>query len=83
MKRKQSSVTWIWIAFAADAKIRFETSNYEVKGPLIGKNKKITVKKDELSGKIMKKLVSLRPKMYISHTMVLLTRNQSTQRNVF
>ena len=45
---------------------RFDTSNYEVNRPLpTGKNKKvIRLMKDELGGKIITELVTLRPKTY-------------------
>ena len=46
---------------------RFDTSNYEVNRPLpIGKNKKVIgLMKDELGGKIIMELVTLRPKTYL------------------
>ena len=49
-----------------DVKARFDTSNYELDGPLPkGKNKKvIRLMKDELGGQIMKELVGLRVKTY-------------------
>ena len=45
---------------------RFDTSNYEINRPLpTGKNKKvIRLMKDELGGKIITELVTLRPKTY-------------------
>ena len=45
-------------------KTRFDTSNYELDRPLLkGKNKKVIgLMKDELGGKIMKKIVVLRAK---------------------
>ena len=51
---------------AEDVETRFDTSGYELDKPLsIGKNKKVIgLMKDELSGKIMKEFISLRPKMY-------------------
>ena len=51
---------------ANDVKSRFDTSNYEVNRPLpTGKNKKfIGLMKDELGGKIITELVTLRPKTY-------------------
>ena len=51
---------------ANDVENRFETSNYEVNGPLpTGKNKKIIgLMKDELGGKIITKFFTLRPKTY-------------------
>ena len=51
---------------ASDVKKRFDTSNYEVNRPLpTGKNKKqIRLMKDELGGKIMTKIIALRPKAY-------------------
>ena len=44
----------------------FDTSNYEVKRPLLmGKNKKeIGLMKDELGGEIITKFIALRPKTY-------------------
>ena len=46
---------------------RFDTSNFEVNRPLpTGKNKKVvSLMKDELGGKIITKLVTLRPKTYL------------------
>ena len=46
---------------------RFDTSNYEVDGPLpTGKNKKVIgLMKDELGGRIMTEFITLRPKAYI------------------
>ena len=51
---------------ANDVENRFDTSNYEVKRPLLmGKNKKIIgLMKDELGGKIITGFVTLRPKTY-------------------
>ena len=45
---------------------RSETSNYQLERPLLkGKTKKVTgLKKDDLGGKIMKKIVGLRAKIY-------------------
>ena len=45
---------------------RFDTSNYEVDGPLsTGKNKKVIgLMKDELGGRIITEFVTLRPKTY-------------------
>ena len=50
----------------SDVENRFDTSNYEVKGPLpMGTNKKIIgLMKDELGGKIITEFVTLRPKTY-------------------
>ena len=49
-----------------DVKTKFDTSNYELDRPLArGKSKKVTgLMKDELSGKIMAKLLGLRAKTY-------------------
>ena len=49
-----------------DVEKRFDTSNYEVNGPLpTGKNKKlIGLMKHELGGKIITEFVTLRPKTY-------------------
>ena len=49
-----------------DVKTKFDTSNYELDRPLArGKNKKVIgLMKDELSGKIMTKLLGLRAKTY-------------------
>ena len=49
-----------------DVDNRFDTSNYEVKRPLLmGKNKKVIgLMKDELGGKIITEFVTLRPKTY-------------------
>ena len=49
-----------------DVKKRFDTSNYEIKRPLlIGKNKKVIgLMKDELDGKIMTEFVGFRPKTH-------------------
>ena len=51
---------------ANDVECEFDTSNYEVHGPLpMGKNKKVIVlMKDELGGKIITEFVTLRPKTY-------------------
>ena len=51
---------------ANDVENRFDTSNYEVNRPLpTGKNKKIIgLMKDELGGKIITVIVTLRPKTY-------------------
>ena len=51
---------------ANDVEKRFDTSNYEVNRPLpTGKNKKVIgLMKDELGGKIITELVTLRPKTY-------------------
>ena len=52
-----------------DIEDRFDTSNYKFKSPLaIGKHKKlIGIKKVELVGKIMKKIVILRPHVQIPY----------------
>ena len=49
-----------------DVDKRFDTSNYEINGPLhTGKNKKVTgVMKVELGGKIITEFITLRPKTY-------------------
>ena len=49
-----------------DVDNRFDTSNYEVKRPLLmGKNKKVIgLMKDELEGEIFTEFVTLRPKTY-------------------
>ena len=49
-----------------DVDNRFDTSNYEVKRPLlIGKNKKVIgLMKDELGGEIITEFIALRPKTY-------------------
>ena len=49
-----------------DVEKRFDTSNYECDRPLTtGKNKKVIgVMKDELEGRIITELVTLRPKAY-------------------
>ena len=51
---------------ANDVEKRFDTSNYEVNRPLpTGKNKKVIgLMKDELGGKTITELVTLRPKTY-------------------
>ena len=51
---------------ASDVENRFDTTNYEVKRPLLmGKNKKVIgLIKDELGGKINTDIVILRPKTY-------------------
>ena len=51
---------------ANDVEKRFDTSNYEVNRPLLtGKNKKVIgLMKDELGGKTIMELVTLRPKTY-------------------
>ena len=51
---------------ANDVEKRFDTSNYEVDGPLsTGKNKKVIgFMKDELGGRIITEFVALRPKTY-------------------
>ena len=56
----------IYKDIAEDVKARFDTSDYELDGPLPkGKNKKvIRLMKDELGGQIMKELVGLRVKTY-------------------
>ena len=50
-----------------DVENRFDTSNYEINRPLrTGKNKKIIgLMKDELGGKIITKIVTLRRKTYL------------------
>ena len=56
----------IYKDIAEDIKIRFDTSNYDLKRPLPKeKNKKVTgVMKDELDAEIMKEFVGLRAKTY-------------------
>ena len=51
---------------ADDVEKRFDTSNYEVNGPLpAGKDKKVIgLMKDELGGKILTEFAALRPKTY-------------------
>ena len=51
---------------ASDVENRFDTSNYEVNRPLpTGKNKVISLMKDELGGKIITEFLTLRPKTYL------------------
>lgn len=59
---KQNIAQVIHIAHNA----RFDTSNYDVQGPLpTGKSKKVIgLMKDKLGGRIMNEFVALRPKMY-------------------
>ena len=77
MVRKNNIVLYmdtdIWIErdnidkdIGEDVKTKFDTSNYELDRPLArGKSKKVTgLMKDELSGKIMAKLLGLRAKTY-------------------
>ena len=56
----------IFIKTVNDVEKRFGTSNYEIKRPLsISKNKKVIwLMKDKLGGKIVTKLIGLRPKTY-------------------
>ena len=56
----------IYKDISVDVDERFDTSNYEINRPLpTGKNKKVIgVMKDELGGKIITELVTLRPKTY-------------------
>ena len=56
----------IYKDIAEDTETRFDTSNYELDGPLSqGKYKKVTrLRKDELGGKIVTKFVGLRTKTY-------------------
>ena len=72
---------------AEDVKKVFETFNYEVKRSLsIRKNKiKIHLMKDELSGKIGKEFLALRPRVYrcISQIMVVLTRKIKVQKKCY
>ena len=51
---------------SSDVDKRFDTSNYEIDRPLPTKNNKkvIGLMKDELGGKIITELVTLRPKTY-------------------
>lgn len=51
---------------AVDVQKRFDTSNYEVDRPLqVGKNKNVMeLMKGKLNGKMIKKFVALRPKIY-------------------
>ena len=50
---------------AGDVENRFDTSNYEVNRPLLmGRNKVISLMKDELAGKIITEFVTLRSKTY-------------------
>ena len=53
---------------ANDVEKKYGTSNYNCKRPLpMGKNKKvISLMKDELGGKIMKKFIGLKPKCYVN-----------------
>ena len=55
---------------ANDVEKRFDTSNYEVDGPLsTGKNKNVIgLMKEELSGRVITKFVALKPKSYSSLT---------------
>ena len=80
MAKNQNCVIWIqalqFIVYiktedtykdiAKDLEIRYDTSNYELDGPLSKeKNKKVIgLMKDELGGKIMAKIVGLRAKPY-------------------
>ena len=56
----------IYKDFVENVETRFDTSNYELDGPLPkGKNKKVIgLMKDELRGNIMTKFVRLRAKTY-------------------
>ena len=51
---------------AEDVEKRFDTSNFEIDGPLpLGKNKKVIgLMKDELGGQTIKEFVGLRAKIY-------------------
>ena len=51
---------------ASDVENRFDTSNYEVNRPLpMGKNKNVIgLMKDEIGGKVIAEIATLRPKMY-------------------
>ena len=51
---------------ASDVENMFDTSNYEVNRPFpMGKNKKVIgLMKDELGGKVITEVATLRPKMY-------------------
>ena len=53
---------------AEDVETRFDTSNYELDGPLPkGKNKKVVgLMNDELGGKIMTKFVGIRAKILVT-----------------
>ena len=57
-------VKYIYKGIVEDVEKRFDTSNFEIDGPLpIGKNKKVIgLMKHELSGQIIKKFVGLRAK---------------------
>ena len=55
-----------YVDIAADVEARFDTSGYIPDRPLpVGKNKKVIgLMKDELGGKLMRKFICLKPKMY-------------------
>ena len=75
----------IYADLAGAVKKTFEASNYEAKKSLpTGRNeKKIGLMKNELGGKIMKEVVTLRQRCRaISQMMIVFTRKQWTQRNV-
>ena len=57
---------YIYQDIREDTETGFDTSNFEIDGPLPkGKNKKVIgLMKDELSGKIMKEFVGLKAKTY-------------------
>ena len=65
---------------AEDVEGRFDTSRYHDRPLPVGKNKKVIgLMKDELGGEIMKKFISLRPKMYSQRNAKEL-RNMSLKR---
>ena len=74
-----------FVDISDDVERWFDTSNYDEndKRPLpIGKNKKVIgLFKDELGGKIMKKLCALRGKTYL-WMMVVKLKNLKEQKNV-
>ena len=70
-EKKRNYITWIktediYASIAKDIETRFDTSNYELKRPLLkGKNLKVIgLMKVELGGKIMAEFAALVPKTY-------------------